>query len=107
LYIDDEIAKTNKLQQFINIVVTFAVLRLKKSDETEDTQPSQRFQPVKLSKKTIHDFGSDNQSSYSRFSQGTNRTTATAMPVQSLRSKHLNQDIKSSPSTRKLSDSNI
>jgi hypothetical protein len=43
LYIDDEVAKTNKLQQFINLVVTFAVLKLKSSEETEGTQPSHRF----------------------------------------------------------------
>jgi hypothetical protein len=43
LYLDDEVAKTNKLQQFINLVVTFAVLKLKNSEETEGTQPSHRF----------------------------------------------------------------
>ena len=43
LYLDDEVAKTNKLQQFINLVVTFAVLKLKSSEETEGTQPSHRF----------------------------------------------------------------
>jgi hypothetical protein len=43
LYLDDEVAKTNKLQQFINLVVTFAVLKLKRSEETEGTQPSHRF----------------------------------------------------------------
>ena len=43
LYLDDEVAKTNKLQQFINLVVTFAVLKLKRSEETEGTQPSYRF----------------------------------------------------------------
>ena len=43
LYLDDEVAKSNKLQQFINLVVTFAVLKLKNSEETEGTQPSHRF----------------------------------------------------------------
>ena len=43
LYLDDEVAKTNKLQQFINLVVTFAVLKLKTPEETEGTQPSHRF----------------------------------------------------------------
>ena len=43
LYLDDEVAKNNKLQQFINLVVTFAVLKLKSSEETEGTQPSHRF----------------------------------------------------------------
>ena len=43
LYLDDEVAKTNKLQQFINLVVTFAVLKLKRSEETEGSQPSYRF----------------------------------------------------------------
>ena len=43
LYLDDEVAKSNKLQQFINLVVTFAVLKLKRSEETEGTQPSHRF----------------------------------------------------------------
>jgi hypothetical protein len=43
LYLDDEVAKTNKLQQFINLVVTFAVLRLKSPEEPEVIQPSHRF----------------------------------------------------------------
>ena len=43
LYLDDEVAKTNKLQQFINLVVTFAVLKLKSPEEPEVTQPSHRF----------------------------------------------------------------
>ena len=43
LYLDDEVAKTNKLQQFINLVVTFAVLKLKSPEEPELTQPSHRF----------------------------------------------------------------
>jgi hypothetical protein len=43
LYLDDEVAKTNKLQQFINLVVTYAVLKLKTPEEPEVTQPSHRF----------------------------------------------------------------
>jgi hypothetical protein len=43
LYLDDEVAKTNKLQQFINLVVTFAVLKLKTPEEPEVSQPSHRF----------------------------------------------------------------
>lgn len=101
LYIDDEVTKNNKLQQFINVVVTYSVLKLKHiNDFDSEKNQSQRFQ---LNKKSIYDYTSDSQSTYSRFSQGTNRTTATALPVRST-----SNNLKvGSPIKRKLSDTII
>lgn len=45
LYIDDEATKKNKLQQFINVVVTYSVLKLKHVSEVAESEKnqSQRF----------------------------------------------------------------
>ena len=54
-------------------------------------------------KRSLYDYTSDNQSTYSRFSQGTNRTTATVLPARA----NLNPLKVASPLKRKLSDTTI
>jgi hypothetical protein len=54
-------------------------------------------------KRSLYDYTSDNQSTYSRFSQGTNRTTATALPARA----NINPLKVTSPLKRKLSDTTI
>jgi hypothetical protein len=57
---------------------------------------------TKTIRKSLYDHASDNQSSYSRFSQVTNKTNATAVPVKV--ATLLKPELKESPSKRKMSE---
>lgn len=115
LYQDDEQSNKNKLQQFINVVVTYAVLKVKA--HREDAASAKQSQRVSQTNGKRNDYLSDSQSMHSHFSQITTRTANTQyVPV--LRSSSKGSGIgvasvkeakqaKCSPAKRKFSEITI
>lgn len=110
LYQDDEQSSKNKLQLFINVVVTYAVLKVKEQSKKDDTISSKLSQSQRASQigPKRAEYVSDSQSIRSHFSHITNKTASTYVPVLRSSSKGaLKPEKVKSPVKRKLSESTV